>query len=120
MESPLTSTPAGFIKTQDLADPKTMSVYAMCEAVSECIGCEELIGCQQIGKIWRVYARSTDSRVKLLTNNTLANHSGCLMAHRLLAGFTGCLLVYFKGPHSKKLNYLCEGLFFTVLNMTFS
>lgn len=67
-KSPLTGTPPVFFKTEDLTDPNSVKDYAVCKAVAQCIGSQELIGCQRTGKVWRVYTKTLASRVKLLTN----------------------------------------------------
>jgi len=66
LESPLCGTPAVFIKTDDLIN--TVKDYTICKAVADTIGADLLIGCQRIGRVWRVYPRNTESRIKLLTN----------------------------------------------------
>ncbi len=67
VESPLSGTPAVFIKTDDLIN-STVKDYTICKAVADTIGADHLIGCQRIGRVWRVYPKDTESRVKLLTN----------------------------------------------------
>ena len=68
MENPLSGTPAVFVKAQDIINSYTVKDYTVCKAVAEKIGAPNLVGCQRIGKIWRVYPKTTESRVKLLTN----------------------------------------------------
>lgn len=68
MDSPLTRTPAVFLKTDDLINSQTKD-YTICKSIAHIIGAEQLIGCQRIGKLWRVYPKSIESRIKLLTNS---------------------------------------------------
>ena len=68
MESPLTGVAAVFLKNEDLIDQRC-SEFKMCSLVANCIGADQLIGCQRIGKLWRIYPRSSESRLKLLTQD---------------------------------------------------
>ncbi len=68
VESPLSGTPAVFVKADDIINQNT-SDYKVFQAVANCIGtADQLIGGQRIGKLWRIYPKNVDSRVKLLTN----------------------------------------------------
>jgi len=67
MESPLSGVPAVFIKADDLiTQAKNITV---CRAIAERIGPDQLIGCQRIGKLWRIYTKTLISRIQLLTNS---------------------------------------------------
>lgn len=67
MESPLSGTPAVFMKTDDLVGQARD--FTICKAIADKIGAEQLIGCQRIGKLWRIYLKTQESRIKLITNS---------------------------------------------------
>ena len=69
MDIPLSGTPAVFVKTDDLINSHAVKDYTICKAVAVTIGDNQLIGCQRIGKVWRIYPKGIESRIKLLTNS---------------------------------------------------
>lgn len=66
--SPLSGTPPVFLKADDLINSQ-LKDYKICKALTDIIGPEQLIGLQRIGKLWRIYPKSMESRIKLVTNS---------------------------------------------------
>ena len=58
-----------FLKAKDVPEFKSLKEYELCEAISKVINKENLLGVQRIGMLWRIYLKSTESRVKLLANS---------------------------------------------------
>ena len=57
---------AVFFKTSDLANPRAVSEFDVCHAAARIIGRTNLIGCQRIGGLYRIYPKDNDSRAKIL------------------------------------------------------
>lgn len=60
--------PPVFFKARDVVDFKTLTEYEVYARVKDIINTENVIGCQRIGGLWRIYVKSTECRIKLLTN----------------------------------------------------
>ena len=58
-----------FICERDIALPEKnyLTPFEMCNAIASCVTFERIEGCQKIGSLWRIYLKTEESRVKLLT-----------------------------------------------------
>ena len=68
----LADIPPVFIKDQDLG--QLMSEFKLCSTIAKVIDPDSLIGCQKIGKLWRIYIGSTNARDALLTHKLKVNN----------------------------------------------
>ena len=57
---------AVFFKTKDLTNPRAVTDFDVCKSVANVIGGENLVGCQRIGGLYRIYPKDNDNRAKLL------------------------------------------------------
>lgn len=65
-----------FFKASDVPNFKTLKEFEVCKAVFEIIGQDNLQGCQRIRGLWRIYVKTDEDRIKLITNRiTLRNQS---------------------------------------------
>ena len=60
--------PPVFFKARDIIDFKTLTEYEVYSKVKDIVNTENVTGCQRIGGLWRVYVKSSECRIKLLTN----------------------------------------------------
>ena len=67
-EAPGLSDPV-FLLNKELpqATDKYYSVAEICSAAEKNSGLDSIVGAQRIGGLWRIYAKSTEARVSLLT-----------------------------------------------------
>lgn len=64
-----------FVKNNDLQS-QNVSDFEMCTEVAKQVGGSNLRGCQRIKGLWRIYLKSDDSRVRLITEKlTLRNQA---------------------------------------------
>lgn len=65
-----------FFKASDVPNFKTLKEFEVCKAVFEIIGQDNVQGCQRIRGLWRIYVKTDEDRIKLITNRiTLRNQS---------------------------------------------
>lgn len=68
--------PPVFFKASDVPSFKTLKEFEVCKAVFEVVPKDNLTGCQRIRGLWRIYVKSQEDRIKLLSNRiTLRNQS---------------------------------------------
>ena len=60
--------PPVFFKARDIIDFTTLGEYEVYESVGNTVGPGHVIACQRIGGLWRIYVKTTDDRIKLLSN----------------------------------------------------
>ena len=63
---------AAFIKVRDILTP--LAEYDMCLAVATQVGHNNVLGCQKIRGLWRVYLLDEGARVKLITEQLTVNN----------------------------------------------
>ena len=60
--------PPVFFKARDVVDFRILHEFEVYASVKDKVGLENVLGCQRIGRLWRIYVKSTECRTKLLTN----------------------------------------------------
>ena len=58
--------PPVFFKAGDIIDFNTFHEFEVYECVGNVLGPENVIACQRIGGLWRVYVKTTEDRIKLI------------------------------------------------------
>ena len=59
--------PPVFLKSKDVPDYMTLHEYDVYSCAKDWIGVQNVIGCQRIGVLWRIYVSSEEDRIKLIT-----------------------------------------------------
>lgn len=59
--------PPVFVKSKDVPDYMTLHEYDVYSCAKDVVGVQNVIGCQRIGGLWRIYVSSVEDRIKLIT-----------------------------------------------------
>ena len=59
--------PPVFFKARDIIDFSTLSKYEVYQCAGNVLGPEKVTACQRIGGLWRIYVKSTEDRIKLIS-----------------------------------------------------